>query len=529
MTTATDLGSQFMMAAASDTGTVRKNNEDSYYFSRKNGFFIVCDGMGGHQSGAIASKIAVETVRSILVEDVDFDIKKACSDLEELLPEPALKLVAAVRLANRRILAEATNDTSKRGMGTTIVVALIVDGWLYTAHVGDSRIYRLRNGEVTALTSDHSWLNELIEDREISENEIQQFSDKNVLTRALGTYPTVKIDLRITDVRDNDLYLLCTDGLHNALSDELIQSILNAEHESIQDATDRLVQSAKKMNGSDNITGGLLYVHGLSRPAKPISYNKTIPDETPAVTTLLDKTLKAIYHITPGSGAGKARWMPVAASVVIFLIVALIIFFRSESSGKTGNDELMASALFTQEQAVWNDQSTAGRSSAASVKPAGTLMLIQVTNPEYERIIEGIKNVRILARTDHFKKDLPVYAGRFTWAMADSNRRIIFQKNNIRISAADALSSSQQLRIPRQPSSINGLVFFSEAFEEAIYDSAYIYIDGTRLGRLRENIESGFYLRPGVYTISIRDRNGNVLRSKNNCVVEAGQILTLDF
>ena len=528
MTTATDLGSQFMMAAASDTGTVRKNNEDSYYFSRKNGFFIVCDGMGGHQSGAIASKIAVETVRGILIGDISYDVKKACSDIEELLPEPAIKLVAAVRLANRRILAEATNDASKRGMGTTIVAAVVADGWLYTAHVGDSRIYRLRNGAVTALTSDHSWLNELIEDREISESEIQQFSEKNVLTRALGTYPTVKVDLSITTVQENDLYLLCTDGLHNALSDELIQSILNAEHDSILDATNRLVQSAKKMNGSDNITGGLLYIPSLKQTPKPIAYKKTIPDEPPAITAQLDKTLKTTYNISPSSGNSKARWMPVAASVVIFLVIALIIFFRSESSGKTGNAELMASALFTQEQASWSDQGSG--STRQAIKPAGTLMLIQVSDAEHERIIEGISNVRVLARTDRFKNNLPVYAGRFTWAMADSNRRIIFQKNNIHIATMDASThGTSRQRTPKQTSSINGLIFFSDSFDGAIYDSASIYIDGRRLGRLRENIETGFYLRPGVYTISIRDRNGNVLRSRNNCIVEAGQILTLDF
>ena len=249
-----------LMAAASDIGTIRKQNEDFFFFSEKGKFFIVCDGMGGHKSGALASQIAGETVRDVLFNNRAIEIGKVCEDIDEDLPLPALKLIAGVRLANRRIALAAQRNEENHGMGSTIVAALLYQKWLFSINVGDSRIYRLRDSQLSLLTKDHSWLNELIEDREISEKDIQKFHKKNVLTRALGIYPTVKIDLRIENIEPNDLYLLCSDGLHNALSGDLIERILSAKHKSLQKMIDKLVLSAKRMNGSDNITGGVLTV-----------------------------------------------------------------------------------------------------------------------------------------------------------------------------------------------------------------------------------------------------------------------------
>ncbi|MFQ5632505.1 MAG: PP2C family protein-serine/threonine phosphatase [bacterium] len=167
-----------LMAAASDIGTVRKQNEDYFFFSEKGKFFIVCDGMGGHKSGALASKIAGETVRDVLLKNKAIDIGKVCNDIDENLPLPALKLIAGVRLANRRIALEAQRNEEHRGMGSTIVAALLYEKWLFSINVGDSRIYRLRNSQLSLLTKDHSWINELIEDREISEKDVQKFHKK---------------------------------------------------------------------------------------------------------------------------------------------------------------------------------------------------------------------------------------------------------------------------------------------------------------------------------------------------------------
>ncbi|MFQ5631063.1 MAG: PP2C family protein-serine/threonine phosphatase, partial [bacterium] len=128
-----------LMAAASDIGTVRKKNEDFFYFSEKGKFFVVCDGMGGHKSGALASKIAGETIRDVLLDGLTIEHGKICEDVDDDLPPPALKLIAGVRLANRRIVLEAQRNEENRGMGSTIVAALLYEKWLFSINVGDSR------------------------------------------------------------------------------------------------------------------------------------------------------------------------------------------------------------------------------------------------------------------------------------------------------------------------------------------------------------------------------------------------------
>jgi len=345
------------MAAASDTGSVRQENEDYYYFSKSRKFFIVCDGMGGHQRGDWASKVAgetirdllfgSETVRNIVIGNKPFDLAQACQDIDPDLTSPALKLLAGIRLANRRIFLKANKRDPMQGMGTTVGVILFHQGHAYIAHVGDSRVYRLRDGKLSCLTSDHSWVNELIEDNEISEQQAEAFQKKNVLTRALGLMPSVKIDLRIDPVKTNDLFLLCSDGLHNALKHELMQSILCAYHGSLQNKISNLVSSAKLMDGSDNITGGLVYLNGdWETSVPPIRKKCTISEEPRRVISYLDDSIKRIYSRKTASRRMTKKGIAIiGAFLSLILLTALVIFQPGQASKKTSGNKDDASVI----------------------------------------------------------------------------------------------------------------------------------------------------------------------------------------
>jgi protein phosphatase len=535
-----DIDDVILMAAASDVGTVRKKNEDYFYYSEKGKFFIVCDGMGGHKAGGLASRIAGETVRDVLLDDSIVDLARACEDIDNKLPIPALKLIASVRLANRRIALEAVRNSDNRGMGSTIVVALLHDKWLFTINVGDSRIYRLRKTQLSILTKDHTWINELIEDKEINEKDIQKFSKKNVLTRALGIYPTVKIDLKIENIEKNDLYLLCSDGLHNALSEELITSVLSAKHKTIQKMIDKLVLSAKQLNGSDNITGGVFYINNSTNgKAAPTFFEKTIVDEPEKVTVYLDRTLKTLYPVPKALLDQSTKWMAIGGAAIILIIIMSLFFYRSGKSEKISS-ETLASALLTQELSTISHISQDTQTS--KTEKAGTLVLLQLKDEKYLKFLQTLNDVRILDHVRRFNSRLPIYAGNFTWAVADSAKKIIYQKNNLKLRAIsrwaytqpapaffDSGIISDSRPVGNNSNQNHGIIYIVGSFEGNDYRNAEIYIDNRRLGSLNSYLESGFSLRPGNYTISIRDTNGNILKSRSNQLISNGEIIAVEF
>ena len=344
MITETQVEEKIVIAADSDIGTSRDENEDFYFYSKPKKFVVVCDGMGGHQKGALASQMAAETVRDVMtasdtlrnlvVQNRFFDLNQACQDVDEEYPLIARKLIAGIRLANRRILHLASQNQLGLGMGTTVSAAAFHEGNIIIAHVGDSRAYRLRAGQLTCLTRDHSWLNELIEDKEIEEEEIKKFQKKNVLTRALGMSATLKIDLLIETVQDEDLYLICSDGLHNALNDELIKGVLCAFHGTLQNKISSLVRSARTMKGSDNITGGLTYITGSQPPIAGCQITrKTVKDEPPEVTAYLDQAVKSIYQAPVEKKRLRVKKSLLWALVIfIFTLVAFMLYRVSTAS-----------------------------------------------------------------------------------------------------------------------------------------------------------------------------------------------------
>ncbi|NIR52494.1 Stp1/IreP family PP2C-type Ser/Thr phosphatase [candidate division KSB1 bacterium] len=283
-------------AAFSDIGKVRKANEDSFFISKNEDLLVVCDGMGGQIAGGLASKIAVETIKDVYYGLEKEHVLKLFHDVDPTLPSPILRLVAAVRIANRRIYTKAAKFSRLRGMGTT-VVALALDRAMATmAHVGDSRILRISQGQIVQLTEDHSWLNELIEDNEINEEQIETFSQRNVITRALGTAPTVKIDIHCEKYQKDDIYLLCTDGLYTSVKSEEMNRLFRKNNDSLDADTKALIEKANKRDGTDNITLAAAKVKQNSKKSGQVGVSTTIGEEDEKALAKEDKFIQENYN-----------------------------------------------------------------------------------------------------------------------------------------------------------------------------------------------------------------------------------------
>ena len=228
---------------ATDIGLVRLNNEDVWAQMPKERFFVLADGMGGHNAGEIAAN---ETVR--LLCDYVKEAHKNPHTTQEWLDI----LDQGVQKVNTSIFQLALKNKALEGMGTTLCFILIQNSSLIYGHVGDSRIYRLRKGRLTQLTHDHSLKGELIAKGKLDESRAASFP-KNVITRAIGTAPTVTPDIDFLPIELGDLYFLCSDGLTDVLSNAQIQEILE-ESSNIQTASKNLILAANQKGGIDNIT-----------------------------------------------------------------------------------------------------------------------------------------------------------------------------------------------------------------------------------------------------------------------------------
>ena len=236
-------------AGITNVGMKRQNNEDNYLINDELWLYVVCDGMGGHAGGEYASQIAVTTVEEVLsnIRDENLDVDVATD--EQITQE---KIKYAVRLAGKRIYERAQADPEYRGMGTTAVILLFRKGMAYLAHVGDSRGYLIRGGEITQRTEDHSWVNEQIKAGLITSETAKHHRFRNIITRSLGFQEEVEIDTQVLRAEPGDLYLLCSDGLSNLIEDrEMVELLVE---KSFQETARELVDVANSRGGDDNIT-----------------------------------------------------------------------------------------------------------------------------------------------------------------------------------------------------------------------------------------------------------------------------------
>ena len=244
---------QIEVGARSDVGMVRHNNEDCFAVDLPLNLLVLCDGMGGQAAGEVASKLAVDVIMEHCRQASKNPQLPLVGDLQEEFSPQTNRLGSGIRLSNQAIREAAESSPSKSGMGSTVVAAWITGNVLGIAHVGDSRIYLLRDGNLQQLTLDHSLVMEQVRKGLMSREEAEKSSLSNVIVRALGAEPTVKVDVDEMWVKEGDQILLCSDGLTRMVSDEGIGQVL-AEATSAQQASDRLVEIANDNGGEDNVT-----------------------------------------------------------------------------------------------------------------------------------------------------------------------------------------------------------------------------------------------------------------------------------
>ena len=243
------------IAALSDTGSVRQHNEDNFGYDAERGLIVLADGMGGYQAGEVASAMAVTSIFQAveqlqLVRDDSGEAPLARADI----------LKRAVEHANRLIYDTALEEEECRGMGTTLTASWFGDGKLTMAHVGDSRLYRYRGYRLDLLSTDHTVVQELVDNGFYSREEAKNSAQRNIVTRALGVDSTIEIDIRELPTRLGDIYLLCSDGLNDMIDEQEISNILRRSSTDLEYGAAELVDRAIENGGLDNVTVVLVRV-----------------------------------------------------------------------------------------------------------------------------------------------------------------------------------------------------------------------------------------------------------------------------
>jgi protein phosphatase len=306
--------------ARTDVGQVREHNEDNFIVAdlsrrtrgllesnrtavvgRHGLLFSVCDGMGGAAAGEVASQLAVDILYERMTDGLDDNQPLKRDQL-------ARRLTRAIEAAGLRIFQEAKLDRTRRGMGTTVTAAALVDDHLFFAQVGDSRGYLLRGGKLVQLTRDQSLVNQLIEAGQLTEEEAETFEHNNIILQALGTADTVQVDLTYCELRQGDMLLLCSDGLSGMVrADEIREALASAEEP--VDACKMLTDRANQAGGHDNITVVVVRFEGEGlKPGgvetEPLKYRKYSLPEEPMESTEPGRNLEVPPAIASGAPAG---------------------------------------------------------------------------------------------------------------------------------------------------------------------------------------------------------------------------------
>lgn len=238
-------------------GRQRQHNEDSLLVSQDARLFLVADGMGGHAAGEIASRIAVDSITEFIVHTKEDDGTWPHA-YDEHFRRATNRLMAALRMANTRVLEAMRKDARLRGMGTTVVACMSDGETMSVAHVGDSRAYLIRDGKLSRLTNDHSWVFEQVQAGMLTEAEAEKHPLRNVITRALGGALSVTPDAAEVVSQPGDVYLLCSDGLTGMVPEEEILRLVSENAANLETACQQLIEVANQRGGLDNITAVLV-------------------------------------------------------------------------------------------------------------------------------------------------------------------------------------------------------------------------------------------------------------------------------
>jgi serine/threonine protein phosphatase PrpC len=257
------LQSTISVAALSDVGCVRTNNEDNFGYDPVNGLYVVCDGMGGMAAGEVASSIAcTTTIQTFAAQPADTPVE--------------MRLALSIRAANDAVVHSAQH-ADRKGMGTTLVSAAVQGNKLLIGNVGDSRAYMLQNGACMQLTVDHSYINELIRMGSVKVEDVPNLDLKgyeSVITRAIGAAHDVEPDFFFVDMKDADTVLLCSDGLTRYIDVDILPNLIVPDD--LEGSCQRLVDAAKDAGGADNVTCILLRYNGVPDLPAPVSFDELV-------------------------------------------------------------------------------------------------------------------------------------------------------------------------------------------------------------------------------------------------------------
>jgi serine/threonine protein phosphatase PrpC len=244
---------EVIYAAKSDVGLKRTHNEDSFCADAALGLYVICDGMGGRNAGEVASRLAVATIRKHVMEACQDPMLPLVGRYDDTYSPTTNRLASAIRLANGAINSEARRHPRYAGMGTTVVSACITGQVLSLAHVGDSRLYLIREGRILSMTADHSLVAEQVRQGLLTEEEAERAPHKHTLTRAVGVEPTVDVELAEIPLMSRDMVLLCSDGLTCDVALDDILAILHSRG-TPHAIAEELIERAKTAGGHDNTT-----------------------------------------------------------------------------------------------------------------------------------------------------------------------------------------------------------------------------------------------------------------------------------
>ena len=241
-----------------DVGRRRKLNEDNLVVAPEPGLFAVCDGMGGHNAGEVASKMAIETLQSFIEKSHREKEITWPYGLDVNLSFDGNRLKTAIKVANKKVFRAADNREDYTGMGTTAVAALVSENVITVGSAGDSRCYLVRGGKLTQLTRDDSWVSAALGEGILKPDEIERHPLRNVITKAVGAKETIELDVVERKLETGDVVLICSDGLHAMLSDDQILATLTPLPPTLEEAAGKLIDAANEAGGKDNVSVVLL-------------------------------------------------------------------------------------------------------------------------------------------------------------------------------------------------------------------------------------------------------------------------------
>lgn len=492
------------MAAKSDVGTARSVNEDFCGIFEEDGLAVVCDGMGGHQAGAKASRLAVATIRYMYLFLDSSNHSQITKDLIGNSLDVAVRSVGSVRLSNRHIFNKSLNEPDLRGMGTTVSSLAIVNNTAIIAHVGDSRVYRFRGKQMELLTDDHTYVNELIQDQELDIEDAKKFEKQNVITRALGLSGAVKIDVGIEPVKQGDLFLLCTDGLTKALADDEIKRIVLFNEGNLDHALHHLIDTANIKDGSDNVTIAFVAVDEVSASKNGFPSNYvTLKAEDEKAIRIEDKILKqeivrqslSVQSETNHNRAFKNKLMQWGIAAITLVVVVLVGVF--------------ASSYHNSRHSFVRSSDT--RTNISSRQPDGRYNSGSAQTP---------KKANSNSASDENKSvNLPIADS----TQVDPGQSLANMLEN------EILPNNLRTRPLQQKLQNRGRIYLIGLDRIQNIEKSLLFINNRYWGRTVDFRERGVLLIPGRYHIVICDSSRAVLSERNNVEISAGDIKPIEF